>query len=337
MKVLNSRILLCFYIFRDKSVVVILARLDALNIFDKEEIGFDSPSTGIVTLLATAQAVKQAVVKSYKPGHDNILFLLVHGESLDYLGSNRLVYDMMKDDFPSKIAEDIEEESSNRKILSNGTQPLLKLEHIKYIIELGQLANTKSSKLFYHAHNSNPYLENIISSLRRSSLDVSSSTRTQLPPSSAHSFLKQSSDIPVLLLTNYDQQYSNIYFHSIYDTALVHKYNSSDGEDQPIIVHLTSIATALSSALADHVITVTSPPQASPASVNSMLECYTQTRNCSLYRDVGTPKGYPYLGVVTDEPFPQYISVHSSYHTEMTKQILQYYTGEPVPYQVNLF
>jgi len=49
-----------------------------------------------------------------------------------------------------------------------------------------------------------------------------------------------------------------------------------------------------------------------------------------LYRDVGTPKGYPYVGVVTDEPFPQYISVHSSYHTEMTKQILQYVTGEPV-------
>ena len=48
--------------FRDKSVVVIMARLDALNIFDKEENGFDSPSTGIVTLIATAEAIKKSLV-----------------------------------------------------------------------------------------------------------------------------------------------------------------------------------------------------------------------------------------------------------------------------------
>ena len=38
-----------------------LARLDALNIFDKEEVGFDSPATGIVTLLAAANAIKKAL------------------------------------------------------------------------------------------------------------------------------------------------------------------------------------------------------------------------------------------------------------------------------------
>ena len=39
-----------------------MARLDALNIFDKEENGFDSPSTGIVTLIATAEAIKKSLV-----------------------------------------------------------------------------------------------------------------------------------------------------------------------------------------------------------------------------------------------------------------------------------
>ena len=41
---------------------MIMARLDALNIFDKEENGFDSPSTGIVTLIATAEAIKKSLV-----------------------------------------------------------------------------------------------------------------------------------------------------------------------------------------------------------------------------------------------------------------------------------
>lgn len=314
---------------KDKSVVVIMARLDALNIFDKEENGFDSPSTGIVTLIATAEAIKKSLVNSYKPGHENILFLLVHGESLDYLGSNRLVYDMMKDDFPAKLAKDIEEDASTTsRILSNGTQPIFNLDHIKYIIELGQLANTKSSTLYYHAHNLIPDLENIIASLRRSSVDVKASSRSVLPPSSAQSFLKEKSDIPVVVLTNFDEQFANLYYHSIYDTALVHNYNYSKGEAQPIVSHLTGVATALASALADHVITTGAPPQADRKSVNSMLECYTQTKNCSLYRLVGTPNGFPYIGNLDEGPHPQYISVHSSYHTEMTKQILQYFTGD---------
>ena len=75
-------------------------------------------------------------------------------------------------------------------------------------------------------------------------------------------------------------------------------------------------------------VTVGTPPQADRKSVNAMLECYTQTKNCSLYRLVGTPNGFPYIGNLDEGPHPQYISVHSSYHTEMTKQILQYFTGD---------
>ena len=97
-----------------------------------------------------------------------------------------------QDDFPAKLAKDIEEDASTTsRILSNGTQPLFNLDHIKYIIELGQLANTKSSTLYYHAHNLIPDLENIIASLRRSSVDVKASSRSVLPPSSAQSFLKE--------------------------------------------------------------------------------------------------------------------------------------------------
>ena len=45
--------------FDDKSVLIVSARLDAINLFDKLEFGFDSPSLGIVTLLAAVQILNQ--------------------------------------------------------------------------------------------------------------------------------------------------------------------------------------------------------------------------------------------------------------------------------------
>merc|ERR1711976_973747 len=45
----------------DKSVLVVAAKMDALSIFDQIEVGFDSPSSGIVTLLSVAKTVSDAV------------------------------------------------------------------------------------------------------------------------------------------------------------------------------------------------------------------------------------------------------------------------------------
>ena len=41
--------------YPDKSILVVSARLDGVNIFDKMEVGYGSPTSSIVTLLATAE------------------------------------------------------------------------------------------------------------------------------------------------------------------------------------------------------------------------------------------------------------------------------------------
>ena len=57
----------------EESVFVVSARLDALSIFDQEEVGFDTPVTGIVTLLTTAHLVSQAMkTMRYKDGVENV-------------------------------------------------------------------------------------------------------------------------------------------------------------------------------------------------------------------------------------------------------------------------
>ena len=49
----------------DKSVLVVAAKMDALSLFDQLEVGFDSPTSGIVTLLSVAKTVSTNI-KSFQ-------------------------------------------------------------------------------------------------------------------------------------------------------------------------------------------------------------------------------------------------------------------------------
>jgi nicastrin len=64
--------------FEDRSILLVSARLDTINTFDKVETGLDSPSTGIVTLLAAAEMLAKS---QFKPQDGkNVLFGLLNGE-----------------------------------------------------------------------------------------------------------------------------------------------------------------------------------------------------------------------------------------------------------------
>jgi len=307
------------------SVILVVARMDALNIFDKEEVGFDSPSTGIVTLLAAANTVARALksrTDDFVPGVENILFLLVHGESFDYIGSTRAVYDMMNQSFPFKIDQD------NGDIRSNGTQPTFELDSIKLIVELGQLSNKNTGQMFLHTQNADANINKVIASLKDVYPNFRQSSRTVLPPSSSQSFLKERSDIPVLFVSNYDGEYANPYYHSIFDTAEVNGYNYTLGDQQNVVRHLAQVSSAVSSAILSLATgSVPALPDSGPL-VNELLACYTETANCTLFKEASNPAlGFPWTDPTTSQPLPQYVSVHTSGHTVMTKQVLQYLTG----------
>jgi nicastrin len=61
----------------------------------------------------------------------NVLFLLLNGEAFDYLGSQRVVYDMIHNEFPYKEAS-------------------LNLDDVGLLIELSQLRN--DDLLTYHTY-----------------------------------------------------------------------------------------------------------------------------------------------------------------------------------------
>jgi len=312
----------------EESVIVVSARLDALSLFDQVEVGFETPVTGIVTLLTTAHLVSQAMkTLSYKAGVENVLFLLIHGESFDYIGSSRLVYDMENQAFPFNKSKAEQAET----YYSNGTQSLFTKPNIKTFIELGQLSNSQESNVYMHSMN-NP--KEVVDALRANKGSLSTMAVNGIPPASVQSFLKQSA-IPSVVLTNFENEFSNTMYHSIYDSADFHQYDYALGEDQKVVRHLAQVSKMVAKAIISLATgQIASGMQDQGSLINEMLNCYTITANCTLFHEASEPGNYPWIFTPDSRrktPFPQYVGVRSSYHTLMTKLLLQYLTGTPEP------
>ena len=83
--------------------------------FDQAELGFDSPPTSLVVLLATANMVAEKMsTLSFRDGVENIMFILLNG---DNTGSTYLLFDMEQVEFPRSL------DLANTDYLANRTQP----------------------------------------------------------------------------------------------------------------------------------------------------------------------------------------------------------------------
>lgn len=194
--------------------MIVSARLDTINIFDKLEVGLDSPSTGIIALLATAEILYREQNFQLQNGK-NVLFAFFHGESFDYIGSTKVFYDMKNQKFPEKK---VPSDSENAK-----TQwPLIDLKSISAHVELGQLMSRANDKFYYHVDSleaSKEVSEALEVSSSASGLDLQKSRSDVLPPGSIQTLLKQRREVPAILLSNFDESYANPYYHSLYDNA----------------------------------------------------------------------------------------------------------------------
>jgi len=313
----------------EDSVIVVSARLDALALFDQVEVGFDTPATGIVALLATAHLVSEAIkTLKYRVGVENILFLLIHGESFDYIGSSRLVYDMENQAFPFNKSKS----DAAQTFYQNGTQSLFSKTNIKSFIELGQLSNSQGSDTVF-LHSANDPKE-VVETLRSNRGDLPTPEAVnKIPPSSAQTFL-QHSPIPTVVITNYNREFTNNMYHSIYDNADRHEYQYEQGENQKVVSHISNVAMMVAKTIVKLATGQDVQMADQSVLVNELLHCYTVTANCTMFHEASEPGNYPWIFAPESRrktPFPQYVGVRSSYHTLMTKLALQYLTGTPEP------
>lgn len=273
----------------EQSVAIVAARLDATSMFQDFAPGALSTATSIVTLMTTANLISEML--SYEDASNfsrNIMFILFNGEAYDYIGSSRVVYDMMDGNFPNDLIK-------------------LNQSHVGLFVELSQIHYDKEV-VFYRPIKNNAS-ENVVNfmnifkeSLSDDGFSVTESKSTSIPPSSLNSFLKADPKFPGIILTGFKDQFKNKFYHSILDDA----ENIQYGYDNSTIPHtIANISTSLSYSLYKFITnsTYTGLKQANSSYVSKLLDCYVKSMNCEVFQSLTSPLHLP------DSPPAYYISI----------------------------
>lgn len=186
----------------EQKFIVLAARVDTTSLFYEVMPGASNPLTGIVALLSTAQIMKQ-MFKNGESYETNVLFIFFNGETYDYMGSQRLLYDMENGDFPMH---------------SDDFVPQIRPENISLFVEFSQLSHSDS--IYAHVLQNDSEIASFLTKLNKHGgvLNLRESLGI-VPPSSLQTFLKHKSNISGLVLADHKEAYVNRFYNSIYDNA----------------------------------------------------------------------------------------------------------------------
>uniref|UniRef100_A0A0A9X3V9 Nicastrin n=1 Tax=Lygus hesperus TaxID=30085 RepID=A0A0A9X3V9_LYGHE len=305
---------------KEKKLIAVIARMDSATLFDGIAPGAMSAVSGSATLMVLAEILKdlRPVIKD----HDvfrGLMFILLNGESFDFIGSQRIVYDMEQGSFMTP----------NHKIT---------LEDIGMVIELSQLG---PGKTFYVHRTADKYAEDFSNSLitlsKSTSVEFKQSSLqpNQLPPVSLNTFLSANSNISGIVVTNYDTSFTNRYYNGLFDneTNLPINVPASQFEDTlppkgSTQHNLASAATVIARSIAAAI----NQNQAVPydiklgryvQTINDVLQCYLVSRKCKLFE-----KLYPMIasGAKGPEVLSLYVGIPTSvsHITRATWKVLAY-------------
>lgn len=303
-----------------KSVVIASSRIDSHSFFWNVAPGAESAVASFVTLLAAAEAIHKIPDVQSLP--KNIMFVFFQGETFDYIGSSRMVYDMQNDRFP------------------------IKLENIDSFLELSQVALQRNASLWMHTdpvsrknhaveQSVQRMMETLTKSSEKTTVVMSGIGATQpLPPSSFQRFLR-AQQIPGVVLADHYSHFENRYYQSIYDTAenIRLKYPAGLSPEEALNYEtetakaLASVATVVARTLYQLAGGSGDPfaIQADPLTVTRMLYGFLIQSNNSWFQSITRPD---FKGPLGDEPLQYYIAVSSPVNsTSLVHYVLANLTG----------
>ncbi|XP_056913660.1 nicastrin [Takifugu flavidus] len=187
-----------------ESVVIAAARLDSRSFFFDIAPGGESGVSGFVTLLAAAHALRNITQENHP--NRTILYTLFQGETFDYIGSSRMVYDMQNDEFA------------------------VDLDNVHSVLEIGQVGFWSDSKLWLHSDpvsrkngsindEVRKLINNVELAANQSAIPVEEPGFSQpLPPSSFQRFLR-AHPIPGVVIEDHRSAFTNRFYESMYDNA----------------------------------------------------------------------------------------------------------------------
>lgn len=305
-----------------EKIILITARLDTTSNFDGLGLGATELAS-VATLLTTGHYLRKIISSTSGKSKENVnvMFVLFNGESFDYIGSQRLVYDFKKGDaFPSP---------------SSCTKPLT-LDNVVMVIDIGPLDDFNELSLIEINESTagRKFVESINHYKNQLKLNVTVNSRVtnDLPPVSAQTFLRENSSFPVLIVAT--RKPTNKFYHSVYDDVnnlnftyqntsldfdqLPNAHDSSEFAASSVQVKIRDVSTAIALAVYDMLYDdhkFTQDLVGSARFVDEFLYCYLIATRCRLFDSI-----YEFQGEFRGNNFPpqRYISVQGSVTLEAT-------------------
>ncbi|XP_045626473.1 LOW QUALITY PROTEIN: nicastrin [Procambarus clarkii] len=297
----------------DKSVIVVATRMDAATMFDNISPGANSAVSGLVVLMAAANALNELKDDILSSENDkNVLFVIFQGETWGYIGSSRMVWNMEKGEFPFKYQVDKPDQMSQ-----------VNFTHIDYFIELAQVGQgmtASGSQLFLHTDpisNSDPVvgneteaLVNLLESLANKSGNLQlerADKDVPLPPASFQSFLKRV-NISGVVITDHKDKFKNPYYESIFDDYRNVNYMSENTSEETDVYHnhISRVASLLAETLYTLLTGHTKNISIDEKLTNDLLYCYMKNVSCQMFRDYGDKLSPDFFN---NKPAKLYVSV----------------------------
>nr|XP_020665931.1 nicastrin [Pogona vitticeps] len=293
-----------------RSVVVASSQIDSHSFFWNIAPGAESAVASFVTLLAAAEAIRK--VPGIETLPRNIMFAFFQGETFDYIGSSRMVYDMQNNNFH------------------------IKLDNIHSFLELSQVALRESSSLWVHTdpvsrknQSVEESIQKMVETLKNSSKDTGvvvgeTGVSQPLPPSSFQRFLR-AKPIPGVVLADHRSSFHNRYYQSIYDTPENILMSYPEGlSPEEALSYVTDTAKSLAEVATVVARTLyqlaggdggsVSAIAADPVTVTRLLYSFLVRANNSWFQSIVTPD---FKGYLTDGPLQYYIAVSSPVNSTM--------------------
>ncbi|XP_069354444.1 nicastrin isoform X1 [Maniola hyperantus] len=290
-----------------KPVTLVTARIDSASLFDGIAPGAASSVVGLVTNIVTAATLAKMIpVTDAKLYDQNVLWTLFNGEAFDYIGSQRIAYDLSRGAWPP-------------------VAPLAPSD-ISLHIELGQLGgslqlfkNNASWPLYalapYSSQTAVPskiieFLGEMSTYSSQNNITISPEFTSNIPPSSLHSFRRilrnvtESGALPEILLVDHKETFNNKFYESAlddYENIGYVYHNISISKDGTFIptddllangtmketeaqVKIAGLATALAHTLYQQLAgkPYTGTVKASAHLVDEMLYCFLRSQACRL-------------------------------------------------------
>ena len=96
------------------------------------------------------------------------------------------------------------------------------------------------------------------------------------------------------MLSNFDQSYTNNFYHSLYDTAKTFEYDHED-QNSDLVKHLAKISETVAKVVFEKVGDKSQTIQfkADTTLINDLIQCYTVSPQCELFASVSSADFVP--------------------------------------------